>query len=109
MDTITQGVVTFDYLSGEQIHQFSIAMPANQAPIGVRDGAGFNAAINTLRQNVIDKLEDLRLPRHRRADHRRSRGAPVRRGRSAHAGTSRLRRQRLCRPAQGSEGASAAS
>ena len=61
MDTITQGVVTFDYLSGEQIHQFSIAMPANQAPIGVRDGAGFNAAINTLRQNVLRKLDDLRL------------------------------------------------
>ena len=37
MDTITQGTVTFDYLSGDEVHQFTIAMPANQAPLGVRD------------------------------------------------------------------------
>ena len=61
MDTITQGVVTFDYISGDQIHQFSIAMPANQAPIGVRDGAGLTNAIATLKQNVLRKLDDLRL------------------------------------------------
>ena len=32
MDTITQGTVTFDYLSGDEVHQFTIAMPAGQAP-----------------------------------------------------------------------------
>ena len=32
MDTISQGTVTFDYLSGDEVHQFTIAMPANQAP-----------------------------------------------------------------------------
>ena len=61
MGTITQGTVTFDYLSGDEVHQFTIAMPANQAPLGARDSAGLNNAIATLKQNVINKLEDLRL------------------------------------------------
>ena len=61
MDTITQGTVTFDYLSGDHVHQFTIAMPAGQAPLGVRDGAGLTNALRVLKQNVLNKLEDLRL------------------------------------------------
>ena len=61
VDAITQGTGTFDYMAGDEVRHFTIAMPAGQAPLGARDGASLANALRVLKQNDLNKLEDLKL------------------------------------------------
>ena len=60
-DTITSARITIVVSDGALTHDYTIATPAGQAPLGARDGDGPENSLAVLCRNYRANLENLRL------------------------------------------------
>ena len=60
-DTITSARITIVVSDGALTHDYTVAMPAGQAPLGVRDGDGLDNSLAILYHNYRANLENMRL------------------------------------------------
>ena len=60
-DTITSARITIVVSDGALTHDYTVATPAGQAPLGVRDGDGLDNSLAVLYHNYRANLENMRL------------------------------------------------